>query len=213
MGYQTNPNFSMFFSLENEDQQNNQNYDPYYNNISSSNSHVDCTLSLGPPSTSRGEDHRRFSSPSSNNNMSGDFYFHGGQNAKTTSYKKGGGEHNLPRRCASCDTTSTPLWRNGPKGPKSLCNACGIRFKKEERRATARNLTTTGGGSSAAEIPAENPYNHGGGSYYNYASSWTHQNNITQQQQHRGVPYYSPAPEMEYPYVDDVTASSYMSWR
>uniref|UniRef100_A0A0E0L5V8 GATA-type domain-containing protein n=1 Tax=Oryza punctata TaxID=4537 RepID=A0A0E0L5V8_ORYPU len=43
----------------------------------------------------------------------------------------------LPRRCANCDTTSTPLWRNGPRGPKSLCNACGIRYKKEERRAAA----------------------------------------------------------------------------
>ncbi|CAN6446703.1 unnamed protein product [Victoria cruziana] len=47
----------------------------------------------------------------------------------------------LARRCANCDTTSTPLWRNGPRGPKSLCNACGIRYKKEERRAilTERN--------------------------------------------------------------------------
>lgn len=41
------------------------------------------------------------------------------------------------RKCANCDTTTTPLWRNGPKGPKSLCNACGIRYKKEERRTAA----------------------------------------------------------------------------
>lgn len=114
MGYQTNPNFSMFFSLEN-DEQNHHNYDPY--NDHSSSTSVDCTLSLGTPST-RLDDHRRFSSANSNN-ISGDFYFHGG-NAKTTSYKKGGGDHNLPRRCASCDTTSTPLWRNGPKGPKVI---------------------------------------------------------------------------------------------
>ncbi|XP_006296733.2 GATA transcription factor 20 [Capsella rubella] len=207
MGYQTNPNFSMFFSSENDDQ-NQYSYD-HYNDLSSSTS-VDCTLSLGTPST-RLDDHRRFSNAGSNN-ISGDFYFHGG-NAKTTSYKKsGGGDHSLPRRCASCDTTSTPLWRNGPKGPKSLCNACGIRFKKEERRATARNLTISGGGSSAAELPVENPYN-GGGNYYghhhhHYATSspsWAHQN--TQR-----VPYFSQAPEMEYPYVDDATAASFMSW-
>ncbi|EES20002.1 GATA transcription factor 15 [Sorghum bicolor] len=43
----------------------------------------------------------------------------------------------VDRRCANCGTSSTPLWRNGPRGPKSLCNACGIRFKKEERRAAA----------------------------------------------------------------------------
>lgn len=41
------------------------------------------------------------------------------------------------RVCAHCGTTKTPLWRNGPGGPKSLCNACGIRFKKAGRRSAA----------------------------------------------------------------------------
>ncbi|KAJ6295668.1 hypothetical protein OIU77_005111 [Salix suchowensis] len=40
------------------------------------------------------------------------------------------------RVCSDCNTTSTPLWRSGPRGPKSLCNACGIRQRKA-RRATA----------------------------------------------------------------------------
>ena len=31
--------------------------------------------------------------------------------------------------CANCRTSKTPLWRNGPLGPKTLCNACGVRFK------------------------------------------------------------------------------------
>lgn len=31
------------------------------------------------------------------------------------------------RVCSDCNTTKTPLWRSGPCGPKSLCNACGIR--------------------------------------------------------------------------------------
>ncbi|EFJ20692.1 hypothetical protein SELMODRAFT_451362 [Selaginella moellendorffii] len=34
------------------------------------------------------------------------------------------------RSCTQCGATKTPLWRNGPCGPKSLCNACGIRYKK-----------------------------------------------------------------------------------
>ncbi|GJP74623.1 hypothetical protein CLOP_g5180 [Closterium sp. NIES-67] len=34
------------------------------------------------------------------------------------------------KTCAHCGTSKTPLWRNGPPGPKSLCNACGIRFNK-----------------------------------------------------------------------------------
>ncbi|GBG90767.1 hypothetical protein CBR_g51273 [Chara braunii] len=37
------------------------------------------------------------------------------------------------RVCVECGTMKTPLWRNGPRGPKSLCNACGIRFKKERK--------------------------------------------------------------------------------
>ncbi|MQL93946.1 hypothetical protein Taro_026598 [Colocasia esculenta] len=38
-------------------------------------------------------------------------------------------------RCTMCGRTETPLWRHGPQGPKSLCNACGIRYKKEERQS------------------------------------------------------------------------------
>ncbi|KAE8700327.1 GATA transcription factor 23 [Hibiscus syriacus] len=37
------------------------------------------------------------------------------------------------RVCADCSTTKTPLWRSGPRGPKSLCNACGIRQRKARR--------------------------------------------------------------------------------
>ncbi|KAL9263344.1 GATA transcription factor 7-like protein [Drosera capensis] len=34
------------------------------------------------------------------------------------------------RRCSHCQVTKTPQWRAGPLGPKTLCNACGVRFKK-----------------------------------------------------------------------------------
>jgi len=34
------------------------------------------------------------------------------------------------RRCTSCGATETPLWRSGPMGTKTLCNACGVRWKK-----------------------------------------------------------------------------------
>ncbi|EPS73261.1 hypothetical protein M569_01500 [Genlisea aurea] len=78
---------------------------------------VDCTLSLGTPSTRRAENALPQSTAKGHRAGAGDCFF--------------------VRRCANCGTTSTPLWRNGPRGPKSLCNACGIRYKKEERRATA----------------------------------------------------------------------------
>lgn len=37
------------------------------------------------------------------------------------------------KTCADCGTTKTPLWRGGPAGPKSLCNACGIKSRKKRR--------------------------------------------------------------------------------
>ncbi|CAN0878182.1 GATA transcription factor 9 [Linum grandiflorum] len=33
------------------------------------------------------------------------------------------------RRCLHCATEKTPQWRTGPMGPKTLCNACGVRYK------------------------------------------------------------------------------------
>ncbi|XP_010940106.1 GATA transcription factor 9 [Elaeis guineensis] len=33
------------------------------------------------------------------------------------------------RRCTHCLSHKTPQWRAGPLGPKTLCNACGVRFK------------------------------------------------------------------------------------
>jgi hypothetical protein len=35
--------------------------------------------------------------------------------------------------CRQCGTTDTPLWRYGPEGSKSLCNACGIRWKRANK--------------------------------------------------------------------------------
>uniref|UniRef100_A0A0A9FKH0 GATA-type domain-containing protein n=1 Tax=Arundo donax TaxID=35708 RepID=A0A0A9FKH0_ARUDO len=32
-------------------------------------------------------------------------------------------------RCLHCETDKTPQWRTGPMGPKTLCNACGVRYK------------------------------------------------------------------------------------
>ncbi|MED6112284.1 hypothetical protein PIB30_060261 [Stylosanthes scabra] len=60
--------------------------------------------------------------------------------------------------CSDCKTTKTPLWRGGPAGPKTLCNACGIRYRK--RRASTvgmskgqerkRERSENGGGSSSS---------------------------------------------------------------
>lgn len=35
----------------------------------------------------------------------------------------------IGRRCQHCQVDKTPQWRAGPMGPKTLCNACGVRYK------------------------------------------------------------------------------------
>ncbi|XP_010245657.1 PREDICTED: GATA transcription factor 1-like [Nelumbo nucifera] len=35
----------------------------------------------------------------------------------------------MGRRCLHCLAEKTPQWRAGPLGPKTLCNACGVRYK------------------------------------------------------------------------------------
>ncbi|KAM0944681.1 putative transcription factor C2C2-GATA family [Dioscorea sansibarensis] len=35
----------------------------------------------------------------------------------------------VKRKCLHCESEETPQWRAGPMGPKTLCNACGVRYK------------------------------------------------------------------------------------
>ncbi|KAL7090538.1 hypothetical protein ACP275_12G047200 [Erythranthe tilingii] len=37
--------------------------------------------------------------------------------------------------CMACGNTNTPLWRKGPNGPQTLCNACGLKHARTLRRA------------------------------------------------------------------------------
>lgn len=37
-------------------------------------------------------------------------------------------------RCDLCQTSDTPEWRKGPNGPRTLCNACGLRYSKQVRK-------------------------------------------------------------------------------
>ncbi|GLT48198.1 hypothetical protein SLA2020_218380 [Shorea laevis] len=52
---------------------------------------------------------------------------------KTTASRKKDGDGTAAngegRRCLHCATDKTPQWRTGPMGPKTLCNACGVRYK------------------------------------------------------------------------------------
>ncbi|XP_050364849.1 GATA transcription factor 12 [Argentina anserina] len=58
-----------------------------------------------------------------------------GKKALKTAPKKknensdGGSAPGDGRKCLHCATDKTPQWRTGPMGPKTLCNACGVRYK------------------------------------------------------------------------------------
>ncbi|XP_039014664.1 GATA transcription factor 12-like [Hibiscus syriacus] len=50
---------------------------------------------------------------------------------KTTKLKKkdGGEASSEGRKCLHCATDKTSEWRTGPMGAKTLCNACGVRYR------------------------------------------------------------------------------------
>eukprot|EP00884_Botryococcus_braunii_P014679 jgi/Botrbrau1/23211/Bobra.0041s0055.1 len=38
------------------------------------------------------------------------------------------------KACTTCGTTKTPQWREGPLGPKTLCNACGVKLGRQKKQ-------------------------------------------------------------------------------
>lgn len=78
----------------------------------------------------------------------------------------------IKKFCSDCKTTKTPLWRGGPNGPKTLCNACGIRYRKRrgccskgqererererKREKGAQNGNGRGGTSSSSSSGSDN---------------------------------------------------------
>lgn len=125
-----NNSFSMMFSMA-ANQTCYDETDMMYPFASSSSS-VDCTLSLGTPSTRLVEDdgYKRSSRRESRSGGGGgscmsNLCWDLVRNKNTTkagrnidNSNSSGNDPLLARRCANCDTTSTPLWRNGPRGPK-----------------------------------------------------------------------------------------------
>ncbi|PWA57034.1 GATA transcription factor 5 [Artemisia annua] len=52
------------------------------------------------------------------------------QRKNPVQYNEPGSNESLSqRRCTHCQVQKTPQWRTGPLGPKTLCNACGVRYK------------------------------------------------------------------------------------
>ncbi|CDO73601.1 hypothetical protein BN946_scf185014.g71 [Trametes cinnabarina] len=59
--------------------------------------------------------------------------------------------------CVQCGRTDSPEWRKGPKGPKTLCNACGLRWAKKSRKPNESEgaAGSTSESLGAAPGPAE----------------------------------------------------------
>lgn len=53
--------------------------------------------------------------------------------------------------CTDCGTLESPEWRKGPNGPKTLCNACGLRWAKKEKKSRAN-----GGGGGGGDMNDHN---------------------------------------------------------
>lgn len=53
--------------------------------------------------------------------------------SKTSERSSGLDSTSIPpvKMCTVCKATVSSTWRYGPKGPRTLCNACGLRYKKE----------------------------------------------------------------------------------
>ncbi|CAI0628314.1 unnamed protein product [Linum tenue] len=82
-------------------------------------------------------------------------------NSPLSSSGGGGGGGGSPtvvvRVCADCNTTKTPLWRSGPRGPKSLCNACGIRQRKARRAMAAAAAAAAVAAEGGADLDTTAP--------------------------------------------------------
>ncbi|CAL3972243.1 unnamed protein product [Diplocarpon coronariae] len=51
--------------------------------------------------------------------------------------------------CTDCGTLDSPEWRKGPTGPKTLCNACGLRWAKKEKKKGGNEGTGAGNGNGS----------------------------------------------------------------
>ncbi|KAL5346280.1 white collar 2 type of transcription factor [Pseudogymnoascus australis] len=48
--------------------------------------------------------------------------------------------------CTDCGTLDSPEWRKGPEGAKTLCNACGLRWAKQEKKKSGGFHSNNSGG-------------------------------------------------------------------
>ncbi|KAI7852471.1 hypothetical protein BDC45DRAFT_188415 [Circinella umbellata] len=68
-------------------------------------------------------------------------------NTKSRSNSNGGGV----KKCLYCGSKTTPMWRRGPQGAGTLCNACGVKWKHGK---ILQNASGTENSSSSTQSSA-----------------------------------------------------------
>ncbi|KAI9724719.1 MAG: blue light receptor [Chrysothrix sp. TS-e1954] len=85
----------------------------------------------------------------------------GGRTYSSSPYAEGDGDKKKTIKvadeyvCTDCGTLDSPEWRRGPTGPKTLCNACGLRWAKKEKKRTGTGdaMSSNGNGNGGAGGP------------------------------------------------------------
>ncbi|KAF9244127.1 hypothetical protein BU15DRAFT_59469 [Melanogaster broomeanus] len=90
----------------------------------------------------------------------------GDKDAPASKRQKGDEHAQDGQTCLGCSATSTPEWRRGPLGPRTLCNACGLvyaKLLKKRARGDARSRAGDNAGPSS-QLPDESHHLSSGGS-------------------------------------------------
>ena len=87
---------------------------------------------------------------------------------KTNREKKKPKQDDGDHVCTDCGRVDSPEWRKGPLGPKTLCNACGLRWAKKIKRkggdpalAAGSGMIVGNGGVAPHMMPHGHPVPHG----------------------------------------------------
>lgn len=90
-----------------------------------------------------------------------------------TGKRKSASEAGQVWSCSECGIQATPVRRQGPGGPRTLCNACGLRRAKRRRRST-RNAANNETGASNEQVSLVMPdflFSEGGTEKHSFSHS------------------------------------------
>lgn len=77
-----------------------------------------------------------------------------GGSSGATQGRNGRGNNSNGHVCAECHVEESPEWRKGPKGPKTLCNACGLRWAKKSRKESQKAAAAAAAAATTTSILA-----------------------------------------------------------